>query len=73
MGTINDCYWLAETRRERLDGGAWSHWSEPLMTRSPGFYHSWPQFFSISLANADGTDMELYKRVRSLELIVTDN
>ena len=37
MGTLNDCNWLAETRRERLDGGAWLHWSEPLMTRPPGF------------------------------------
>jgi len=73
MGTLNDCYWLAETRRERLDGGAWFHWSEPLMTRPPGFYPSPPPCFSIRLANADGTDTESYERVRSLELILTDN
>ena len=24
MGSLNDCYWLAEARRECLDGGAWS-------------------------------------------------
>jgi len=58
MGTFNDCYWLVETRRERLDGGSWFHWSEPLITRHPGFYHSPPSSFSMALANADGTDSE---------------
>jgi len=60
MGTSNDCYWLAETPRERLDSGAWLHWSEPLMTRPPGFSPSPPPRSSIPLANPDGADTESY-------------
>jgi len=60
MGTLNDCNWLAETRRERLDGGAWFHWSEPLMTRPPGFSPLPPPSFSIPLAYADGADTTSY-------------
>jgi len=56
MVTSNDCYWLAETGRERLDGRAWRHWSEPLLTRPPGFSPSPPPLFSIPLANAEGAD-----------------
>jgi len=36
MGTLNDCYWLAETRRERMDDRACLHWSKLLMRWSPG-------------------------------------
>jgi len=73
MGTLNDCCWLAETRRERLDGRAWLHWSETLMTRPPGFYASPPPSVSIPLANTDGTDTESYEQAQSLELILADN
>jgi len=54
MGTLNDCYWPAETRRERLDGGAWFHWSEPLTTRPPGFtLHSLHAFRFLSLTQME--------------------
>ena len=39
-------------------------------TPTTGFSPSPPRFYSMTLANADGTDTESYERVRSLELIL---
>ena len=33
---MNDCYWLAETRREKLVYGAWSYCDEPSDPAIPG-------------------------------------
>jgi len=59
------------------EGSTARHGHAPLCraggTATSGFSPSPPPSYSMTLANAEGTDTESYERVRSLEQILTDN